>query len=444
MPFALQSFLAAQSAGDKINADLDNTRADAALKMQQIAQGQQMMDQRTQQMQAQKEQQAQMTKLMDGFDQEKQAKQIETGQAPDGQKEVDLQTESAHYRQLGKTFAITDPAKMESWYKMADAADGKLAQLQSTNLEIGKKRAASAASYAGAVLSGDVSPDEAFKWVKDNVSLKEAMAIPADPVEAKKYWRTKQNLGLTAAEQLANAQKVQDAADKADALEQARQDRLQFHKDNEADKAAMREVLKSNKADSKEAKIDKAAQQASAAEFRQTEQLNKKLQLEAKPFLEDKRRMDEIEGLLEVNSSAADQQIHQALTSVLGNFKGRATNKFYADNKNFGSVASRMSGFLSHAFAGRYQDSDRLMIRDMMEKMKSDAIEPALAQLESQTKSHAEGYKLDPKQIEITGDFNRQAKAPVPKTTQYTEGQIATNPTTGAKLVFKQGKWIPQ
>lgn len=439
--FSMQSFMAAQFAGQQLTADLDNRKTDVEYKQAQIGQMAQVQARQNQELATQQDQRAQMTKLMGQFDQEKQAQQVETGKSPDQQKEASLTQEADQYRRIGKTFAMSDPARMESFMKLADGTETRLQTTQTKNLEIGAARSKSVASYAGAVLEGSASPQDAFTWVKDNVGLKDAMEMPTDPAEYKSYWRTKQIQGSTAQEQSENARKVAEDARKAqerkDKLEEDEKDRA----DKRADRALAREDRRDSRASSAEDRVERRAAAASKVEFTQTEKLNKSTQAEAKPLLDDKRRVEDIEGLLGVNTSAGDQQVHQALTSFLGNFKGRATNLYYKDNKNFGSVASRMSGFLSHAFSGRYQESDRVMIRDMMAKMKSDTIEPGLASLESKSKAHAKGYGLDPDQIEVQGEFDRNAKTPANKPPSYQEGQTATN-AAGAVMVFTQGKWV--
>lgn len=437
--FSMESFMAAQFAGQQLNTELANRKADTEMKQVQIQQIKQNQAAQQQQQQAQQSQQAQMAKLMSQFDTEQQAQQTETGAAPDGQKEAALTKESQMYRQIGKTFALSDPAKMESYMKMADSTDGRLQALQVANLKIGEKKTQDTAAYAGSVLDGTVTPQEAFKWVKDNVGLKDAMAMPTDPADYKNFWRQKQTQGLSAKDQVENRRKLEEDAQRAEDRKADRLLRDQTHRDAEADKAASRELLRSSIDSRKETAIDRKATAASATEFRQTEQLNKKAQVEAKPLLEDLHRLQDVKGLLKIDTAASDQQVQQALTSILGSFKGRATNKFYQDNKNFGSFAAHVEGFVSRGFQGRYKEKDRAMIMDMVTNLEKGTVEPALAKLEQQSKKHAEAYKLNPDQIEIQGDFNRDAKIP-----EYYEGQAFKNPKTGQTVIFKQGKWVYQ
>lgn len=410
MPFSLQAFMAAQFAGQQLNADLEDRRVTTQMKKAQISQMAFAQQREQMQMDNMKQVQAQLAKLIGDHDNEQQAQQVDNGTAPDTQKEQQLTQEADQYRKVGKAFLVQDPAKSEAFFKMADTVDARRTKLSADNLKLQEKRVQDLASFAGSVLDGGVPAADAFNWVKEHVGLKAAMEIPADPAQAKAFWRAKQLQGTTAAEQLADARRISEDKARETDREERRQQQERFHKDLESDKAAQRELIKQGKAAAAEDRAERKASAAASKEFQQTEALNKQVNKEAKPLLDDKARIDEIEGLLKVNSSSADQQVHQALTSMLGNFKGRATNKFYSDNKNFGSVASRLTGFLSHGFAGRYQESDRAMIGQMLEGLKSNTIEPALASLEKRTKEKAKGYGLKEDQVAIDAEFNRNAK----------------------------------
>jgi hypothetical protein len=130
--------------------------------------------------------------------------------------------------------------------------------------------------------------------------------------------------------------------------------------------------------------------------------------------LEDRQRLQDAKGLLAVDSPQADQQLRQDLTALQGHFKGRATNLFYKDNKNYGDLVNRVSGMLSHGFTGRFSEADRQEIGRMLTEMQSKVIDPALVKLEQQQKAHAKRYGLDPDLIELQGDFNRTPAATAP------------------------------
>lgn len=442
--FSLQSFMAAQYAGSQLNLESENRKADVQMKQQQIAQGQQQMAAQKQQMDQTQAAQAQMAKLVTQWDQDATAAKVETGDAPDTQKSKTLTTQAGQYRQLSRVYLQSNPQASEAYAKMADSAEGKVTELEAKNLKIGEAKTRDLASYAGTVIAGDQSPEESFAWVKDHMSLKEAMEIPKDPEASKRYWKTKQSQGLTANEQLSDKRKIAEDVARNEDKKEREVENKRHHLASEQGLALQRETLRASTADRTEQRVERLAATAKAAEVKQIEKYNGTVQREAKPLLEDKRRIEDVQDLLRVNSPAADQQVHQALTSVLGNFKGRATNLFYKDNKNFGDVVDRIGGFLSRQFDGRYSEESRKQIADLMTQMKARNIEPALAKLESNAKTHAKGYGWDTGQVEIQGEFDRNAKAPESKAAAYTEGQIAKNPSTGATLVFKQGKWVSQ
>lgn len=435
---ALQSFLAAQFAGSQLNAELQNRQEDAEIKKQQVMQYKQQSQMQQQQQEQQKAQTAALSKLVNDYDTDLHATQTSTGASPDAQKDQQYEKESAFYKNLGKSFLVSDPARAQSYYKLADDTMTKKAALDKSSLEISEKKAKDVASYAGAVLDGSQDSQQAFAWVKANIGLKDALAIPTDPQEYKNFWKAKQTAGVSAESQLSNARQIAEDVQRDKDRKDAAQDRRDMHVDSERDKAAQRDLIRSGQQAAAEERASRRAEAKDKSDFAQTEKLNSKVQAEAKPFIGDLERVNHIQGLLKVDSSAADQQIHQSLVAVLGDFKGRATNQFYKDNKNFGDVVDKAEGFLSRAFTGRYSENDRVAIGKMMSDMKSKTIEPALAKLESDQKAHAKGYGLDPDQVAIQGDFNRNAKA-----SKYSEGQVATSPD-GRKAVYTNGKWVIQ
>lgn len=477
MGFDLSPLLAAYSTGNQINANLAATQADSALKMQSLAQGQQNMAIQAQQQQAKLEAQQQVAKMLQNQDAVNQSNQVSAGKSPDMEAEGQLTQSIGNYRKMAQAYLVADPQTAENYSKMADAAEGRLGTLRTQNLAIAQKKIGNAASYAGAVLSGQQTPDQAFQWAKDNLGLDEAMKIPTDPAAATLYWKAKQTQGLSAQEQMQNTLQEQQAKDKRDAAAQASKDREEAEKDRAADAAARRDFANTVHADAVTAHADAAAARVESTHFQQTEKLNTNLQRTAKPFLDDKQRLDEVGGLLQQGTPEADQQAHQALTSLLGNFKGRATSQFYKDNANFGSLAGRLTGALAHGFSGQYKDSDRQGLLAMVNQMRSNVVEPTLNNLELQTKQRAAGYKLNPDEVQIAGDFQRSTTptnlgnatgktyspagaptpapaaaptpapvanaAPAPAPVSYAEGQTATGPN-GHRIVFHQGKWISQ
>lgn len=441
--FSMQAFAAAQFAGSQLNAELDNRRQDAEIKKMQVQEQRQALSFREQQQQQQQLQMQQMSKLIQDFDQEGQVKQVTDGVAPDNQQQATADKESKQYAAMGKLFLMTDPAKAANFFKLADSAEGKAATAEKRNLEINEKRAKDTASFAGAVLTGDVPPAEAFQWVKDHVSLRDALAIPTDPVAAKAWWRAKQVAGTTAESQISGQRQEREFAEREKDRRAAAEQTRQAHLDTERDRALSRDILRSSQAAAAEERAARRAEAADGRHFRETEKLNTSAQAVAKPLLEDRARIENVENLLRINSPEADQQVRQALVGVLGNFKGKATNLFYKDNKNFGDVVDKVEGMVSRTFTGRYSDANRVEIQKLMTGLKRDGTDPSLARLEADQKKKAKGYGLDPEQVRLQGDFERTPRAAA-QPQAYSEGAVARNPTTGQTLVFKNGKWTPQ
>ena len=175
------------------------------------------------------------------------------------------------------------------------------------------------------------------------------------------------------------------------------------------------------------------------SDFTQIESLNKTMQKEAKPLLEDRNRIQDVKALLAIDSPEADQQVRQSLVAVLGNFKGRATNLYYKDNKYFGNIANRLTGLAARFTSGRLASDDRTDLHKMLNDLETKLIDPTLTNIEANMKDHAKGYGLDTKQVELSGDFNRiePKAASSPATSTYTlNGKTYT--------LNKEGKWITQ
>lgn len=94
-----------------------------------------------------------------------------------------------------------------------------------------------------------------------------------------------------------------------------------------------------------------------------------------KPIDDVQQKVTKSKELLAQSTPAADLQLQMELTNVFD--KARATNMLFSANKNFGSIAGRMEGFIGRAFTGQYTDSQRSQIRQMLDGMESDVIAPA-------------------------------------------------------------------
>lgn len=440
--FSAQAFLAAQFQGQQLRANLDKTQATTELEKQQTQSMKQDMQMKQTAQQQQLAQQQALAAIVSKQDSTLHENQVQDGEVADVPAITKSTQEAQNYRQIGKTLLVTDPAKAASYYKLAQASEKNAADLTEKGAKIEATRAKETSAYAGAVLDGSVNPQEAFQWVKSHISLKDAMQMPnpSDPEAYKAWWKTKQTAGISAEAQMNNKRQVEATAQASADRKEALNLREQEHQDARADRAISREMLLNSRQQAAADRTERLAAAADDKKFKQTEVLNTKVQREAKPLLEDLSRIRTVEGLLKIDSSAGDQQIRQGLTDLMGSFKGRATNLYYKDNKNFGDVVDKLNGVLSRSFTGRYSDNDRRQIRDLVSQMRKNSIEPTLANLEKGQKEHAKKYGLDADQVEVQGDFDRQAKAPV---TKYPEGSVATN-AKGEKVMLVNGKWIAQ
>lgn len=231
------AFAAAQTAGQQINADLQAKRDDHELRQQQIASAKMTMSTQMHQQQQQLAFEKQQQQIIADRDATLQKQQVADGTSPDQQAEQQLSQHIDMYNQQAESalrLGLTSTA--EQYSKLADTAQTKLTTTKKTNLEITEKRVKDAASFAGAVLDRSVTPQEAFQWVRENVGLKEALAIPTDPEKADLYWKSKQKMGISATEQVQAAA----TAEKAKADDKRARD---FHRDQEEDKALQRQSL---------------------------------------------------------------------------------------------------------------------------------------------------------------------------------------------------------
>jgi hypothetical protein len=159
----------------------------------------------------------------------------------------------------------------------------------------------------------------------------------------------------------------------------------------------------------------------------------------AKPFLQDRDNIQNIRGLLAVDTPYGDQQVRQNLTALMANFKGRATNVYYKDNAHYGDIANRVSGMLSHGFTGKYTEADRKGLSDMLDQMESTVVDPALSKIEETQKAKAKKYGLDDSLVELPSDFKRTT---APK--GLPEGTVGSKVIGGVTYYKKDGKWYSQ
>lgn len=239
------------------------------------------------------------------------------------------------------------------------------------------------------------------------------MDIPKPNTPEFKAWAKAQEVsGMSSKEQ-------HDAQEKVREFEEKEQQR----KAEAEDRTRQRELDRQARADSQRearalrAQIAEATQEERAARrdtregetaFRETEKLNGELQKAADPLLKDRTTVTNVKNLLNVDSPVADQQIREALPALLGGLKGRATGAYYKDNKTFGDVVQRLSGFASQTFTGRYDEQTRKQLFTMLDSMEKGVLDPGLTRIEKDAKDRAKKYKLDDDLITIQGDFTRR------------------------------------
>lgn len=93
-----------------------------------------------------------------------------------------------------------------------------------------------------------------------------------------------------------------------------------------------------------------------------------------KPIDEIQQKITKANELLQQSTPASDVQLQMALTDVFD--KTRATNMLFASNRNFGSIAGRVEGLIGRAFTGQYTDAQRSEIKQMLDGMQSQVLEP--------------------------------------------------------------------
>jgi hypothetical protein len=252
---------------------------------------------------------------------------------------------------------------------------------------------------------------------------------------------------MTAAQQAAFVQKEKDLKAARDEKSAEAAARLEEQRARDREMAAYRQLTMqmraSDQAARAEAHRDAVDARRDATNFRETEVLNTKLQAVAKPILADRENLDTVRSLLAQDDPRSDQQIRQILGGIFKGPRGIATNKFYADNKTFGDIASRISGVLSKQLSGKFRDDDRAGLLRMVDETERTLIDPQLQKLEDSQRAHAKQYGLDPEDVMIQGDFNRAKpqEASAPAGTKPTP-HSTVKPPAGAKPFGPPGVYI--
>lgn len=135
---------------------------------------------------------------------------------------------------------------------------------------------------------------------------------------------------------------------------------------------------------------------ASAAELRK-EQIT-----QIKPLDTIQQNIAQGKTYLNTSNTASDRQLNALLTDLDGNVK--ATNMLFQDNKNFGSLAGKVSGFVSRAFTGRYTEEQRKQIAELFRDIEKTVIQPGRKKIGDYYKEIAKTQGI-PEKLVATPDF---------------------------------------
>jgi len=451
--------LAANFEGQKLNADLDLTKAEAKDKQAQ----------------------AQLRQMQAAAMQKRTKDEAELGQWIQTQQAAETQPIQDSAQQIkmwqGAEAKALGQGNFEGARRMSEMAAAAADRSKQLFMEQQKEQQAKKETLAEVASEYISSPTP-----ENTLALgKAAVAAGVDPSKIPKdvnspafaaWAKNQQMASMSGKERVAALEKGREFDQKEDERKKEFEERQADRREARAQTAAIqagnlalreqglelrKQLLESTERD----RADKVTDAKKNSSFRQSRELNQDLQKQADPMLRDRRLGEDVLGLLRVDSPVADNQISQSLTSLLGEMKGRATNVYYKDNKNFGSAMGRIEGFVTRGLTGRYTESERKEIYEMVTGMQKMTIDPALRNLEKDQKRRAEKFDLDPENIKIQGDFERSSQdsspgggrgatspslpttpKPVLTANDAPDGSTATGPN-GARMIRKDGKWQP-
>lgn len=121
-----------------------------------------------------------------------------------------------------------------------------------------------------------------------------------------------------------------------------------------------------------------------------------------KPLDDTQFQITKAKQLLASDSPAGDKQLNAILANMFD--KNRATNILFKSNANFGTLAGRVSGFLSQGFTGQYTNEQRTKIYEMITDMEKNVLNPARKKISTHYSSLLKKGGYDPSMAE-TPDF---------------------------------------
>jgi hypothetical protein len=314
----------------------------------------------------------------------------------------------------GKMAALAkgDFASVEEMDKLAKGAlaQGK-ANFEGVQAKVqGAKETLSAAAYA---YNDNKTPEG--RDVLARAALKAGIPIEQIPLtndpKFDQWAQSQTKAPLTGKERLAAEEKVREFDTTTADRKQRAVEHEQTIRAQQAATAAFREASQQQHRDAAGAAADARAarldDKRSETGFREEQKLISVAERTAKPLIDDRDRVTAVKSMLsKSNSSVGDHQVQEALSSVIGTLKSRATNVLYKDNKGFGDVIQRVDDFTSRTFTGRYSDQSRKDIFKMLDDYEG-LLDTSLTGVEKEAQRKGKAYNLDPERITLSGNFNR-------------------------------------
>ena len=127
-----------------------------------------------------------------------------------------------------------------------------------------------------------------------------------------------------------------------------------------------------------------------------------------KPLDELQQNISSTRQLLATGTPASDIQIQQQLTDMFD--KSRATNMLFGANKNFGTLAGRVAGFVGRTFTGQYTDKQRSEIREMINDMERNVLTPTRSRIEQHYSGVSKAAGVNP-ELTRTPNFYSDSKS---------------------------------
>jgi hypothetical protein len=208
MAFNFGNFAANYFQGEQLIADLQDKQAATDLKKQQVEESKMQQIMQKNQLAQQQQQQAFLQKQLGAIDKGQKLDAIASGAIPDADSVQMAQKAVKVYQAKAQAYELSGrPADAERYDQLAQTSQNKLEDLQAKALATKDKNVKDEGAFAGSVLQGSATPEEAFNFVKEREGLTPALKMmQMSPQEFQNYWKTKQISSVSASEQLTMAQ----------------------------------------------------------------------------------------------------------------------------------------------------------------------------------------------------------------------------------------------